>query len=111
MCPKLSNRRCNHVKIRKLRCSTPSVRRPGCAYLDTCVSYIDTAERTLVEVDRSPDNNIYVRIPHALLDPILAAAEERLTHFYSTTFWCNINVFQCQQVGRFEYLATHVYIR
>ena len=53
----------------------------------------------MVAVDRSPDNDIYVRIPHPLLDPVLASAEERLTHFYSTTFWCNAQVFQCQQVG------------
>jgi hypothetical protein len=53
----------------------------------------------MVAVDRSPDNDIYVRIPHPLLDPVLASAEERLTHFYSTTFWRNAQVFQCQQVG------------
>ena len=82
------------------RRQTPSCRKPGCAYLDTCLAYVDEPDRVTVEVDRSPTNNIYLRIPHALMDPVQADAEHRLMRSYMTTFWHNIDVFKCQQVGR-----------
>ena len=79
------------------RCQTPSSRRPGCAYLDTSVLYLDRDGIILQEADHSPSNNIYLRIPHALMDPVLDDAQQRLMRFFSSTFWCNIEVFQCQQ--------------
>ena len=88
------------------RCNTPSVRKPGCAYLDTCVAYLDEDGQLMQEVDRDPGNNIYVRIPHPLLDPVLDSAQERLTNFFATTFWCNLTVFQCQQATRAPHLRS-----
>jgi hypothetical protein len=68
----------------------------GCCYADTCVLY-DVADHTLQHVITSPDNHVYVRIPHPLLDPVLADSQDRLELFYKQTFWSNIDVFKrCQ---------------
>ena len=98
------DRRCenaqgNHGISVYLRCQTPNRRRPGCAYLDTSVIYVDQGDVILQEAERSPANDIYLRIPHALMDPVLDSAQHRLMAFFSTTFWCNVEVFQCQQAG------------
>ena len=49
-------------------------------------------------VQPSPDNNIYVRIPHPLLsslpDPVLENARARLNKFIRQTFWCNEDYFK-----------------
>ena len=82
-----------------IRCQTPSRRRPGCAYLDTCVLYVDGQDEIVREASRSPNNEIYLRIPHPLMDTVQEAAEARLMRFFMTTFWCNIDVFRCQQVA------------
>ena len=33
------------------------------------------------------------------MDTVQEAAEARLMRFFMTTFWCNIDVFRCQQVA------------
>ena len=81
-------------------CNSPNPAQAGCAYTDVSVLY-DTADgRPVVHVPRSPDNNIYIRIPHPLMDPVLAEAKTQLRQFYKRTFWCNNYVFQCCQAAQ-----------
>jgi hypothetical protein len=61
------------------------------------VIYLDHTDVVIQEAERSPSNDVYLRIPHALMDPVLDTAQKRLMKLFSTTFWCNIEVFQCQQ--------------
>ena len=55
--------------------------------------YDVTPEEHVQLVKPSPNNNIYVRIPHALRsplpDPVLTNARSRLQKFVKETFWCN----------------------
>ena len=55
--------------------------------------YDVTAAEQVKLVAPSPDNNLYVRIPHplrsALPDPVLGHAKSRLQKFLKETFWCN----------------------
>ena len=76
-------------------CETPSRRRAGVAYADTSLLYDVSPGRFCTFVEPSPDNDIYVRIPHNLRDPVLEDAKEALQKFYSQTFWCNEDFFKC----------------
>ena len=69
-------------------CNTPSKRQPGVAYSDCCLLY-DQGDELCRCVQPSPHNNIYMRIPHPLRDPVLEESQRRLERFYATTFWCN----------------------
>ena len=51
-------------------------------------------------VDPSPSNDIYFRIPDPLLDAVLESAMERTMTFYEQTFWCNNDVFLCNQAAQ-----------
>jgi hypothetical protein len=51
-------------------------------------------------VERSPVNDIYVRLPHRLLDPVPDDVRKRLHDFYAHTFWCNVALFRCNQAVR-----------
>ena len=74
-------------------CNTEQVRAPGCAYGDTCVLY-DTAPGTPVKhVTKSPAHNIYMLIPHALVDPHMEVALDDVHAFYKQFFWCNNHVY------------------
>lgn len=75
-------------------CETPDTRQAGVTYTDTSVLY-DVAGRAVSVAAASPDNNIFLRVPHPLLDPVLQVTEERLQMFYRQSFWCNIKVFRC----------------
>jgi len=75
-------------------CETPPARRPGIAYTDTSVLY-DVDDNPVKHVTKSPSNDIYLRIPHPLLDPVLEDAEKGLQTFIQTTFWSNLNVYIC----------------
>ncbi len=81
-------------------CETPDVRRPGCCYVDTCVLYDTAADAPVVCAAKSPSNNVYVRVPHALLDPVLTTTVEEIRRFYSQTFWSNVAVFKCHQAAQ-----------
>jgi len=86
-------------------CETECMRVPGCCYHDTSVLYDRALGQHVTHTTRSPDNHIYVRIPHTLLrpslrDPVLATAAERLETFYAQTFWCNCDVFLCCQAAQ-----------
>ncbi len=80
-------------------CETPDVRRPGVAYQDTCIAY-DTDGDNTKNIRKSPSNNVYMRVPHALLDPVGMDAANSLLRFYEQTFWCNQPVFACFQAAQ-----------
>ena len=79
-------------------CETPISRKAGVAYTDTCVMY-DKDGEILQHVARSPDNDIYLRIPHPLLDPVLQSAEKAYFTFIAQTFWANLPVYECMQAA------------
>ena len=61
----------------------------------------DQPSGNIVEVPKSPANNVYVYIPHDVLtnvrgDPVLQQASERVANFVKTTFWDNANGYTCQ---------------
>ena len=51
-------------------CETPHRKNAGVAYKDTCILYDDEND-AIRNVTRSPANNIYIRVPHPLMDPVL----------------------------------------
>jgi len=77
-------------------CDTPMIKNAGVAYVDCCIEY-DKGDIVVRHVEKSPANNIYCRIPHPLLDPVLDDAENLYRRFISQTFWANIDVFICMQ--------------
>ncbi len=76
-------------------CDTPSKRVPGVCFQDTCVIF-DVDGLPGKHVQKSPDRNVYVHIPHNLLDPVLETARSRVDIFYEQTFWQNAAAFECQ---------------
>ncbi len=81
-------------------CDTPVSKKAGVCYADTCILY-DVSDSLLVHhVEPSPKNDIYVYIPTPLLDPVLESMVARLLQFFSQTFWCNFEVFQCTQAAQ-----------
>ena len=79
-------------------CETPIRKRPGVAYADACILY-DHDKCPVRHVQRSPDNDIYLRIPHPLLDPVLESATNAYQVFISQTFWANLQVYRCMQAA------------
>ena len=57
--------RAQNTQIRErcsLRCETPSCKRPGVAFIDKCIEYIDIDDNNIVRyVGRSPDHSFYAR--------------------------------------------------
>ncbi|CAE8584402.1 unnamed protein product [Polarella glacialis] len=81
-------------------CDPPVSKKAGVCYADTCILY-DVSDSLLVHhVEPSPKNDIYVYIPTPLLDPVLESMVARLLQFFSQTFWCNFEVFQCTQAAQ-----------
>ena len=84
-------------------CGTPIHREAGCAYADVCVKYDQAPGEHVRLVPPRPEENIYVRIPHALkvgaTDPMLLAAKTRLEKFVRQTFWCNIDFYKCNMAA------------
>ena len=78
-------------------CDRPRQSRMGVAYSDKAVLYTSTAEQTdlVTLADSNPDTGLYVRVPHPLLDPVLAATTVRLRKYYQESFWTNFRVFKC----------------
>jgi len=77
-------------------CETPDVRSPGVCYKDCCVLYeVEGSFKFFQNVTMPTENNIYLRIPHPLLDPVLLVTEQRLRRFIAQTFWCNVDVYRC----------------
>ncbi len=80
-------------------CETPDERAPGVAYTDTCVLY-DHEGQNAVHAKKGPSNNIYLRIPHSLMDPVEASHRDRLLTFISQTFWANSDAYACCQAAQ-----------
>lgn len=80
-------------------CNTEEKRAAGCAYNDTCVLYDTAPDRPITHVAASPTNNIYVLIARPLLDPHLQDALQFVQIFLQQTFWCNNDVFVCNQAA------------
>jgi hypothetical protein len=76
-------------------CETPSPKKSGFALVDACFMF-DTSDQHLGKVSKSPDNDIYVFLPHSLCDPVEASAQQKLQIFWSTTFWSNDAALECQ---------------
>ena len=81
-------------------CETPTQKVPGVCYRDTSIVYDALPGRPVTHKGRGYHNNLYVHIPHPLLDPVLADAKGRLKEFYARTFWCNFDVFQCCEAAQ-----------
>ena len=63
------------------RCETDTQRRPGCSYIDLGVAYVDIQQGSPVAIldARSPDNDLYLRIPHVRgIGPVALAIEHRM---------------------------------
>ncbi len=58
-------------------CETLDRRKPGVAYSDVTVLY-DVSGANVSCVSAAPTNNIYIRIPHPLSDPVLQSAYDIL---------------------------------
>jgi hypothetical protein len=80
-------------------CSTPDDRSPGVANQDECLAF-DAPGSSVKVVPKSPRNNLYLYIPHSLLDPVLVSATESIERFYRETFWANIEVLRCCQAAQ-----------
>ena len=81
-------------------CETPDQRRPAVCYDDVCMVY--DSGKTDYHVHptlKDAANDCYVYIPHSILDPVLQVHQQRLEKFYSQTFWCNHEVFECCQAA------------
>ena len=78
-------------------CDTPRRARLGVAYRDKAVVYgaPGSAEPLTSLTDSSPETDLYIRIPHQLLDPVLIATQERLHKYYRESFWTNFKVYKC----------------
>ena len=91
-----------HTKIIALIvewCETEDQRRPAVCYTDSCFVYDADPALHVKQVKKSPSNNCYISIPHALLDPVLEENQRRLYRFYERTFWANHDVFICCQAA------------
>lgn len=77
-------------------CETPSSRVPGIVYKDTAVLY-DVGDQHVMHSHMNKNLNVYLCIPHTLLDPVLGDAVAELQRFYRQTFWANIKFFRCCQ--------------
>lgn len=79
-------------------CDTPRPTTSGVAFHDTTLVF-DEQGRPARHVERGPAQNIYLHIPHPLLqsmdDPVLDAAMQRVKRFYAQTFYKNGPAFQC----------------
>ena len=77
-------------------CHTPDPRAPGFCAKDMCAVFTDDEESARMRVvSKKPDNNVYVSIPHNLLDPVLDSAKQRLDRFLKQTFWKNGPALEC----------------
>ena len=59
--------------------------------MDACFLFVP---KGLTAVARKPANNIYVYLPHRMLDPVADKVRERLDLFWRTTYWGNLEAFE-----------------
>ena len=80
-------------------CETPREAKPGVCFKDLCMSL--GSEGAPVFIEKKPENNIYIYVPHHLKDPVLANATNRLNLFLAQTFWKNAFALDCQLAAIF----------
>ena len=80
-------------------CETENTRQPGVAYEGMSVIY-DQGEQIVTTMPPSSTNDIYLRIPHRLKDPVAQAAKATLHTFLKQTFWCNSKVWHCMNAAQ-----------
>lgn len=68
-------------------CSRPKEAQLGVAFRDVTVLFNE--DGSLQFKTSSPQNNVYLAVPHSLSDPVLAGAVEVVKKFLSQTFWGN----------------------
>ena len=74
-------------------CDSPQTRTAGVAYKDCAVVYSTSPDEQPVRWALGrPEDNLYIHIPHPLLDPVQECAQSRLERFYAETFWLNNDV-------------------
>ena len=72
-------------------CSLDVKRNGGFCTSDACFLFdVDG----LNVVGKSATNNIYVFLPHRILDPLSEAVKERVQRFWRTTYWGNAAAFE-----------------
>ena len=72
-------------------CSTPTKRAPGVCFTDACYIWSE-GFKELRLTPKSPSNNVYAFIPHALRDPLELDVASRANKFIRTTFWRNLRL-------------------
>ncbi len=72
-------------------CASPDPRVQGLCMNDIGMSFPSDGDTDIAVayVGRSHANNIYVYIPHSLLDPVLQSAKGRVDQFFKQTYWMN----------------------
>lgn len=71
-------------------CSAECKRKGGLCTVDACFLFNDTG---LYNVPKSASNNIYVFLPHKMLDPISDEVKARVERFWRTSYWGNAPAF------------------
>lgn len=61
-------------------CDTPQTVASAVNFVDTCVLF-DSGGVNLQHIKKSPCQNVYIYIPHPLLDPVLAEAQSRVQRY------------------------------
>ena len=76
---------------------TPLIRKPGFSTTDGCWLF-DEIGGDLRSVVPHADNNVYLSIPHAAGDSVMAANKDGVLEFLRTTFFDNAVALECQLV-------------
>ncbi|CAE7905850.1 unnamed protein product, partial [Symbiodinium necroappetens] len=74
-------------------CRVDDPRKSGFCAQDICLVFDE--DKGLNQVRKSGSNNIYVFLPHRILDPVSADAKMRVHKFWQTTYWSNRPAFKC----------------
>ena len=74
-------------------CGIDDPRKPGFCARDVCLLFDE--DRGLRQVQKTGSNNVYVFLPHRLLDPVSDDVKSRLSTFWKTTYWNNEAAFGC----------------
>ncbi|CAE7908725.1 unnamed protein product, partial [Symbiodinium necroappetens] len=73
-------------------CSKDVQRQGGFCTLDGC--FVFEQDGGLITVARNPEANVYIFIPHRMLDPIPEEVKHRVKVFWNTTYWGNGPAFE-----------------
>lgn len=73
-------------------CSKDVQRQGGFSTIDGCFVFEESGR--LVTMQKRPEANVYVFLPHRILDPIPDHVKERVQTFWNTTYWGNGAAFE-----------------